>query len=237
MRCAMLAALLCAVAPIGAAAADDGPLLYAARCSSCHGGRGQGSQSAPPLAGKSDADVRFMLSTGRMPAAVPGINEIHRRAAFTSRQIDAVVRYIGSFTRGVTRSPTPPIVRGNIARGRDLFAANCAPCHGVAGDGASVGYGNVAPSLHDATPQQIAEAIRIGPGVMPRFGTDVLTDRDVVDVAAYVRIVQHAPPSRNPGSVGGISLRHVGPVAEGFIAWLFGLGALVLFIRRIGTTS
>ncbi|MBV9264029.1 MAG: cytochrome C, partial [Candidatus Eremiobacteraeota bacterium] len=48
--------------------------------------------------------------------------------------------------------------------------------------------------------------------------------------------IQHAPPQRNPGDAGGISLHHVGPVAEGFVAWLFGLGALVLFIRKIGTT-
>ncbi|MBV8724883.1 MAG: c-type cytochrome [Candidatus Eremiobacteraeota bacterium] len=235
MRCATFAVLLC-LAPTAAAAADEGALLYAARCSSCHGDRGQGSESAPPLAGKSATDVRFMLGTGRMPAAAAGINEIHRRPAFTPRQIEELVRYVGSFASGSTQPAAPRIVRGNVARGRELFTANCAACHGVTGDGASVGYGNVAPSLHDSTPQQVAEAVRVGPGVMPQFGSDVLSDRDLSDVVAYVGFIQHAPPQRNPGDAGGISLHHVGPVAEGFVAWLFGLGALVLFIRKIGTT-
>jgi hypothetical protein len=30
---------------------------------------------------------------------------------------------------------------------------------------------------------------------------------------------------------------HVGPVAEGFVAWVVGMGTLVLVIRAIGTTE
>ena len=33
---------------------------------------------------------------------------------------------------------------------------------------------------------QVAEAIRAGPGVMPRFGHDVLSERNIDDIASYI---------------------------------------------------
>ncbi len=72
---------------------------------------------------------------------------------------------------------------------------------------------------------------------MPRFGPDVLSDEDIDDIAGYVNVVQTHGNMPDGPNAGGFSLAHVGPVAEGFIAWLCGLGALVLFIRRIGTAG
>ena len=57
------------------------------------------------------------------------------------------------------------------------------------------------------------------------------------DIARYVNYVHTRPGGENGIDAGGFSLAHVGPVAEGLVAWVFGLGALVLFVRRIGTTS
>lgn len=193
---------------------------------------------APPLIGRSAADIHLMLDTGRMPAAVPGVNEIHRRSDFTPVQMQKLVRYVQGFSPGSADASLPVIMPGNVKHGRALFAEKCAQCHGATGDGASVGYANVAPSLADATAFQVAEAIRAGPGgVMPRFGTDVLSDRDVSDIAHYVTFVQMESNQSRGVDAGGFSMAHVGPVAEGFVAWLFGLGALVLFIRRVGTAG
>ena len=50
----------------------------------------------------------------------------------------------------------------------------------------------------------------------------------------FVETQGHAPGAPNAG---GLSLAHAGPVGEGFVAWLFGLGALVLFVRCIGTAG
>ena len=196
----------------------------------------QGTSAAPPLLGRSAADVHFMLDTGRMPAPISYANEIHKAPAFDASQIDAIVAYVLSFSPHADRS-LPKVTAGNVNRGRALFTENCAHCHGAAGDGASVGYDNVAPSLMKASPIQIAEAVRAGPGVMPRFGDDVLSDRDVSDIASYVDLVrrQAAPPDGI--NAGGIALAHIGPVAEGLIAWLVGIGLLGVFIRSIGTAT
>lgn len=237
MKLAAAALAMLAVVPLAARGADNGAQLYAAYCSSCHGARGEGSQAAPSLTGQSAAYVHFMLDSGRMPAPDPNVNEIPRMPIFTYAQIDRIVKYVLSLSPQPVNSSLPLLMAGDVRRGRTLFAQNCAQCHGALGDGASVGSDNVAPNLATATVFQIGEAIRAGPGVMPRFGRDVLSDRDVDDIAYYVNFVEtHADDPDGPNA-GGFPLAHIGPVAEGFVAWLFGLGALVLFIRSIGTAG
>jgi len=219
--------------PLVARAQQNGAWLYATNCASCHGTRAQGSDIAPPLIGKSAADIHLMLDTGRMPAAAPSGNEIHHASHFSEVQTNAIVSYVESFSPNPDSS-LPRVTNGDAQRGRGLYFSDCSHCHGAAGDGASVGSGNVAPSLMHDSAFQVAEAIRAGPGQMPRFGKDVLSDRDVDDIAAYVMLVQ------NPGQsidAGGIPLAHIGPVAEGFIGWLVGIGLLMLFVRSIGTTK
>jgi ubiquinol-cytochrome c reductase cytochrome c subunit len=238
VRVAAALVVLGALLPSAARAhGDGGATLYATSCASCHGARGEGSKLAPPLLGRSAADVHFMLDTGRMPAAAPGVNEIARPPLFSERQIGEIVTFVVRLTPGTRSSELPRVAPGDARRGRALFAANCAQCHGAAGDGASVGSDDVAPSLGSATPLQIAEAIRIGPGVMPRFGRDVLDDRDVDDLAAYITYLRSRAAASNGVNAGGFSLAHLGPVAEGFIGWLFGLGALVLFVRAVGSAG
>jgi ubiquinol-cytochrome c reductase cytochrome c subunit len=72
---------------------------------------------------------------------------------------------------------------------------------------------------------------------MPKFGRDVLSDRDVDDIARYVNTLQTSREGERSVNAGGMSLGDVGPVAEGLIGWLVGLGALILFVRFIGTTE
>jgi ubiquinol-cytochrome c reductase cytochrome c subunit len=234
MKAAATAFAVLAIAPAGVRAQPNGAALYATHCSSCHAARGQGTNVAPPIAGLSAAYVHFMMDTGRMPAPALGSNEIPHAPLFTYAQMDAITRYVMGFSPHPVSTSLPLVTSGNVDRGRKLFADNCAQCHGAVGDGASVGADNVAPDLATATVFQIGEAIRAGPGVMPRFGDGVLSDQDVDDIAYYVNYVEtHADQSNGPNA-GGVPLAHVGPVAEGFIAWLFGLGALLIFIRSIG---
>ena len=213
----------------------SGRALYMMHCASCHGIAGHGSAIAPGLIGKPAADIHLMLDTGRMPASVPYLDEIHEQPRFTQPQMTAIVDYVLSFDRHPDRS-LPQVSGGDAVRGRALFIENCAACHGATGNGASVGANDVAPSLMSATVFQVGEAIRAGPGIMPRFGRDVLSDRDVDDIARYVNAVQTGSPPAQNENIGGITLAHVGPVAEGFVAWFFGMGALLLFVRGIGST-
>ncbi|HEY1656675.1 MAG TPA: c-type cytochrome [Candidatus Tumulicola sp.] len=232
MRYALAAALVLAgAAPVAASAAPPGRALYQTHCSSCHGLALQGSPDGPPLAGKSAADVDFMLRTGRMPAAIVRGEQLAHPAAFDDAQIRAIVAYVASAGQGDREIPR--LEAGDVVRGRQVFAENCQACHGVTAHGASVGYAQVAPSLMEASPEEIAEAVRVGPGEMPAFGKRDVPSARLDDVVAYVGLLQQRSYADNPG---GLQLANVGPVAEGFVGWVFGLGLLVLVCRWIGTT-
>jgi ubiquinol-cytochrome c reductase cytochrome c subunit len=84
------------------------------------------------------------------------------------------------------------------------------------------------PALQQASARQIAEAIRLGPYLMPRFGEGQLSDRDVASVARYVL------STRNPDDRGGWGIGHIGPVPEGLVAWLVGMTAMLGIARLLG---
>jgi len=75
----------------------------------------------------------------------------------------------------------------NAAAGRELFTEGaqpaCASCHTLADAGAN---GSVGPNLDELGPsaEQVAEAIRSGPGVMPAYTN--LNDEQVQALADYV---------------------------------------------------
>jgi ubiquinol-cytochrome c reductase cytochrome c subunit len=205
--------------------------LFVAGCSSCHGVMGQGTDQGPPLIGVGAAAVDFMLSTGRMPLANPDEQPVRHPPKYSQEDIRAIVAYVSSLGPG---GPDIPIVvpgHGDLAQGHEIYSANCLACHGAAAQGASVGGGAVASSLEAATPTQLAEATRIGPGVMPLFREDFITDAEMNSLVRYILWL------RNPPDRGGLGLGHVGPVLEGLVGWLIGLGLLVLVIRATGTRT
>ena len=198
--------------------------LYTANCASCHGVNGQGAAAGPPLIGVGAASVDFYLRTGRMPLGAPGQRPVRQEPVFNEEQIQALVEYVASFGPG----PSIPTVQGggDVRRGFELYTANCAACHAATGAGNVVGGGAAAVGLSNAKPEEIAEAIIIGPGVMPPF---TLSDEDREAVIAYVDFLRTAP------TPGGAPLGGVGPVAEGFVGVLIGLVGLVLIARFVGS--
>jgi ubiquinol-cytochrome c reductase cytochrome c subunit len=116
-----------------------------------------------------------------------------------------------------------------VPEGSELYQDNCAACHGTAGAGAALTSGVVAPDLYASSALETVEAIRIGPGTMPVFGPETLDDEQVDAIAGYVRYLD------DPADRGGAPLGRVGPVTEGMVGWLIGLGSLVIAIRLIGT--
>ena len=128
------------------------------------------------------------------------------------------------------------LARGDLQRGRELYGQACSACHGMNGAGAALGGENIAPSLQDVTPADVAEAIKIGPGQMPPGGglpnydfNSAESTQQVNDIAAYVESLKTRPYNRGGAPIGG-----KGPVPEGFVAWVIGLGVLILAARWIG---
>lgn len=215
-----------AAADADPAAVARGELLYLTACVSCHGVGGEGTPGYPKLVGVGAASADFYLRTGRMPLAYPTPQPPQKAPAFTDEQIVDLVAYVASLDGG---PPVPDVDpdRGDLALGSELFLANCAACHNSAAIGGALSYGRHAPPLLDVDPTQIGEAIRIGPGPMPIFGPETLDDHEVNSIVRYVDYLQE------PEHPGGLMIGRAGPVPEGFVAWLVGLGALVLAIRWI----
>jgi len=213
----------------------EGRELYGVHCSSCHGMRLEGSALAPTLFHVGAAAVDYWVGTGRMPAMVPpNVQAMHERPQFSQEQIDALVAYVTTVSPGGSAIPQVGNLdaSGNLQRGRAIFAANCQACHGAMGEGGSVGYGHVAPSLYHASVTQVAEAVRIGPGQMPPFSEALLSQRDLEALVHYVNVLQ--TQTTNPG---GFTLANMGPFAEGLVAWVFGMGALLVVVRLIGSNT
>ena len=226
----MIAIVLAAALSVPAKA-NDAAMLYQTRCSSCHGLNLQGGPQAPPLVNVDAADVDFMLQTGRMPAERPWEEEVRKPPIFTHAQISELVAYVMSKSSGEQSLPAIHS-GGDVRSGQIVYAENCAQCHSATGKGNNVGYRNVAPSMMDSTPLEIAEAVRTGPDVMPKFGPHVIDQKHLDDLLAYVRWLQTANYN-----AGGFALSNWGPISEGFVAWAIGISVLVFLVRRLGSTD
>jgi ubiquinol-cytochrome c reductase cytochrome c subunit len=208
----------------------EGQTLFDESCASCHGAQASGSDRAPNLVGLGPATVQFWVSTGRMPLSNPIIQPIRKPVKFTQAQILDIVSYVSSLAPGGVLIPN---IKGynssSIANGASLFDINCAGCHTITGAGDALASGAYAPSLHQATPEQVAEAIRTGPANMPRFNPGVLTNSQVNSLVKYV-----TQGIQKPDNAGGWDMGGIGPVAEGFIGLLIGVGLLMLGAFWVG---
>jgi ubiquinol-cytochrome c reductase cytochrome c subunit len=204
-----------------------GRSLFMTTCSSCHGFAAQGTSNGPSLIGVGAAAVDFQVSTGRMPAKEMGPEMDRKPPVFNTAQTHAIAAYIQSLGGGPT-IPTAAEVnpRGaDLALGQSLFITDCAQCHNFSGAGGALTYGKYAPALTQSTPTQIYEAMQTGPEAMPLFAElPTPQKRAIID---YVTTVRSVP---NPG---GFSLGRVGPVTEGLVGFLGGVGVLVFLAMWI----
>jgi ubiquinol-cytochrome c reductase cytochrome c subunit len=252
MQAGVSYALVAAVALIvagPAAAAPTTPVqrgqhLYGQYCVACHGADGSGIYRArpigggparaqdeqqglgPSLRGVGALAADFYLRTGYMPLTRIGLQPRRSRVLFSEAQIQALTAYVASLGNGPA-VPKPHPERGAVGRGLHLFTENCAGCHQVVAEGGLV-TGAVAPPLEDATATQIAEAVRIGPYVMPRFSRAQISDSELDSLIAYVTYAKH------PDDRGGWSIGRIGPVPEGLVTWFLAAVALIATCIVIG---
>jgi ubiquinol-cytochrome c reductase cytochrome c subunit len=210
-----------------------GQTLFELNCSSCHGVDASGTDKAPNLQGLGPATVDFWVSTGRMPLAVATAQPIQKPPRFNRTETLQIVAFVNSLA-AVSPDYPPGIPKvdtsaADIANGNSLFVLNCAGCHTITGAGDALAEGFYAPSLHKIYPRQIAEAIRTGPTQMPHFGPGNLSNKQVADIVKFVATAIQHPVNR-----GGLGLGGIGPVAEGFIGLLFGVGGIMLVAFWLG---
>ncbi len=220
--------------------ADRGELLYLQDCAWCHGDGGEGTGRGPDLLRDTNgkALTHFMLSTGRMPLRYPRERVTRRDPRYPPDDIDALVAHVATFGGQGPDIPHVDVASGDLAQGQQLYAENCAACHGVMGVGGALAaddpvtaqIGSRAPPIA-GTPQEIAEAILTGPSTMPVFDETMFTDQELDSLVRYARYIQ------DPSQRGGWAIGFVGPVGEGFVTWVIGLALLIALIRWIGESK
>jgi ubiquinol-cytochrome c reductase cytochrome c subunit len=248
----LAAAGLLAVSPARAASSPSkdplaayGYHLYGQYCLGCHGGnaagrykepssatgagpgREQGQQGGigPSLQGVGALAADFYLRTGYMPLRHIGLQPRRQPVFLSDHQITALVAYIATF--GGPPIPTPRPELGNVSQGQALFTEHCAGCHQVVAQGGYV-TGAVPPALVQATPRQVAEAVRIGPYVMPRFSQRAISDRQLNSIVRYVEY------TKDPARPGGWGLGYIGPVPEGLVTWFIAIPLLIGLCLLLG---
>ncbi len=204
-----------------------GAELYAANCARCHGDRGHGTaKDGPKLDDVGALATDFYLSIGAMPIADPHQQPVRTRVLLTAYERQALVSYVSSLGPGPL-IPHPHAGRGNVSAGMQLFTQHCAGCHQIAAEGGYVTGARV-PPLGQATDTQIAEAVRMGPYLMPVFSGKQITNAQLDSLTAYIHTTRH------PLDAGGWSIGHVGPIPEGLVTWLLAAVVLVGVCLLIG---
>jgi ubiquinol-cytochrome c reductase cytochrome c subunit len=123
--------------------------------------------------------------------------------------------------------PHPHPQRGTVSEGMTLFRSHCAGCHQIVAEGGYV-TNAVPPALGDETPVQIAEAVRLGPYVMPKFSAKAISNRQLDSIIRYVEYAKH------PDNAGGWALGNIGPIPEGLVSWFIAGSALLAVCLVIG---
>ncbi|MGH8618908.1 MAG: c-type cytochrome [Burkholderiales bacterium] len=177
-------------------------------CVSCHLDAGRQAYAAP-LVGLWGVFPEYRSRTGRVETLTERVNDCFRRSMNgrplppESREMTAVLAYIQWLSFGVPTGiavdgrgfiDLPPPARTDPARGKTLFAAKCASCHGANGQGTRVAGGGYAfpplwgPASFNTGAGMARETIAAAFIMMkmPLGQAGTLTADEAYDIAAYV---------------------------------------------------
>ena len=213
--------------------------LFLVGCAFCHGQNGEGvltnggkNQLGPNLVGVGAAAVDFQVGTGRMPMVQPGAQVPSKPETFDDEETAALAAYVASLGPGpAIPDESDYSIEGlsdeereaAIVRGGQIFLTNCTACHNFEGSGGAMPRGGYAPKIRGVEPRYIYEALLTGPQNMPNFANGNLSPDEKRDVIAYLYSLREMP------DYGGFGLGGLGPVTEGLVAWVVGIGLLVGF--------
>jgi mono/diheme cytochrome c family protein len=139
--------------------------VYVQSCASCHGADATGAAGAP--------DIRCSVPSRVVDAVRRGRGAV--MPAFSTTELGgADVQHIESYLAGLcTGAPA------------DVFASNCATCHGATAGGGRNADGVRGPNVRCSESSDFFEAVRFGSEGMPAFGD--LGRNAVTQLASYVR--------------------------------------------------
>jgi ubiquinol-cytochrome c reductase cytochrome c subunit len=219
--------------------AQEGKALFDNSCITCHGVNAQGVQGrGPSLIGVGSAAVEFQVGTGRMPMARQEAQAEEKPPQFDEAQTSQIAQYIQELGGG-PQIPSGELVENleenpeALARGGELFRINCTSCHGFGGAGGALSSGKFAPSLHEATAEQIYAAMLTGPQNMPVFGDNELTPEEKRELITYITL--QIQEEKDPGGL--FNLGRYGPVTEGLAIFVVGITVLVFVALWIAGKS
>jgi ubiquinol-cytochrome c reductase cytochrome c subunit len=206
------------------ASIEEGKQIFLKGCSSCHGLNAEGGSIAPSLIGTGAASVDFQVGTGRMPMADMSTQAMRKAPVYKEEEVAALAVYVASLAPGpaIPEESALNYERdGNSAQGGELFRNNCAMCHNFAGQGGALSQGKYAPTLMGVEPKHIYEAMVTGPQSMPVFSDKTITPEEKLSLIKWIKAAEAEP------NLGGATMGRIGPVTEGLVAWILGLGLLI----------
>ncbi|MEO1611824.1 MAG: cytochrome-c oxidase, cbb3-type subunit III, partial [Pseudomonadota bacterium] len=166
-----------------------GAAIFRIYCSQCHGAGAAGAKGYPNLldddwlwGGDVEAiyltvahGIRHEADDDTRYSEMPAFDDI-----LEDEEVDAVVAYVGALATGGLGAEHP---------GAEVYADNCADCHGEAGEGMrDLGAPNLADAiwLYGGDPATLERTVRYSRyGQMPNW-IDRLTEAEIRQVSVYV---------------------------------------------------
>ncbi|WEV78796.1 c-type cytochrome [Janibacter cremeus] len=193
-----------------------GAEVYAANCQVCHGGSGNGDgawaevgMDVPPrdftdsewMSSQSDGVFYTSIQRGVPGTAMPSFAD-----RLSEKEIWAAVAYIRGLSPRVALDA--PMGSEDVEKGKELYAATCAGCHGANGDGegdAAAAFGTQPRALNNPgwlnskSDDELINTVTQGlPNTaMPAFG-DQLTYDDTRSIVRYLRQMAGVPQREHP---------------------------------------
>lgn len=172
-----------------------GARLFANHCGICHGSDAKGALGFPDLTdahwrwGGEPAAIKTTIESGRiagMPAWLPVIGE---------QGVQDVASYV---RHDLAQLPLAEGSKGDREAGKQLYATNCAACHGQNGEGmALMGAPNLTRPdgwIYGSSLGQLQQTIRHGRNGQMPAQQDYLGSDKIHVLAAYVYSLSHKQP-------------------------------------------
>jgi len=195
------ALLLFASSPLYAK--SNGVQLYSNHCSACHGASGHGGVGVPLALpdfqyGVTNDYLEKTIRLGRPGRIMPAFTKL------SDNEVKAIIKHIRSWAPGKPFKYSNKKINGNLKHGKEIYAKNCASCHGAKGEGGKgtgVTFSRprnlpiIAPALNNSGFLASAPDLMIKTVLMNgREGTPMLSylkqglsEKDIDDVVTYVR--------------------------------------------------